>query len=162
MTPKKLKAAAIGGGAAGIASSIPIVNLANCICCALVVGGGMLAVYLAMRGEPATEKAPLGDGAMIGVLAGVAAAVVGAIVAIPMAAIVGDPMEMARSIMEGIEGVPPEVLEAFGGEEAAGAMAAVGLVGFLISLVVDVVFSAIGGVIGAAVFHKKPMLQTEA
>ena len=161
MTPKKLKAAAIGGGAAGIASSIPIVNLANCLCCALVVGGGMLAVYLAMRGEPAAEKAPLGEGAMIGVLAGVAAAVVGAIVAIPLTAIFGDPMEMARSIMEGIEGIPPEVLEALGGEEA-GAMAAIGLVGFLISLVVDVIFSGIGGVIGAAVFHKKPMLRTEA
>ena len=161
MTPKKLKAAAIGGGAAGIASSIPIVNLANCICCALVVGGGMLAVYLAMRGEPAAEKAPLGEGAMIGVLAGVAAAVVGTIVAIPLTAIFGDPMEMARSIMEGIEGIPPEVLEAFGGEEA-GAMAAIGVVGFLISLVVDVIFSGIGGVIGAAVFHKKPMLRTEA
>lgn len=160
MTPKKLKAAAIGGGAAGIASSIPIVNMVNCICCALVVGGGMLAVYLAMRGEPATEKAPLGDGAMIGVLAGVAAAVVGAIVAIPMAAIVGDPMEMARSIMEGIEGIPPEVLEALG-DEGAGAVAAVGFIGFLITLVVDVVFSGIGGVIGAAVFHKKPMLRTE-
>lgn len=161
MTPKKLKAAAIGGGAAGIASSIPLVNLVNCACCALVVGGGMLAVYLAMRGEPATEKAPLGDGAMIGVLAGVAAAVVGAIVAIPLAAVVGDPMEQMRSIMEGIEGMPPEVLEALGGEEAD-IGAALGLIGFLFNLVTSVIFSGIGGVIGAAVFHKKPTLETGA
>ena len=136
MTPKKLKAAAIGGGAAGIASQIPIVNFANCLCCALVVGGGMLAVYLAMRDEPPTPAAPYGDGAMIGVLAGVVAAVVGAIVAIPMTMIVGDPTEMIRGIIEGIEGMPPDA--------------------FLISLVIDVIFSAIGGVIGAAVFHKKP------
>ena len=159
MTPKKLKAAAIGGGAAGIASQIPVVNFANCLCCALVVGGGMLAVYLAMKGEPPAPTTPYGDGAMIGVLAGVAAAVVGAIVAIPLTAIFGDPAEMIREmirgVLEGIEGMPPEALEAFSGEEAGG-LAAIGLVAFLMSLVVDVIFSAIGGVIGAAVFHKKP------
>lgn len=161
MTPKKLKAAAIGGGAAGIASSIPLVNLVNCACCALVVGGGMLAVYLAMRGEPASEKAPLGDGAMIGVLAGVAAAVVAAILAIPLAAVVGDQMEQMRSFMEGIEGMPPEVLEAFG-DDGAGVGAAFGVIGFLVSLVTNVLFSGIGGVIGSAVFHKKPTLETGA
>ena len=155
MTPKKLKAAAIGGSAAGIASQIPIVNFANCLCCALVVGGGMLAVYLAMKDEPATATAPYGDGALVGVLAGVAAAVVGAIVAIPMTALFGDPMEQVRSFLEGIEGMPPEALEAMSGAETGG-VASFGAVAFLMSLVVDVVFSAIGGVIGAAVFHKKP------
>ena len=155
MTPKKLKAAAIGGSAAGIASQIPVVNFANCLCCALVVGGGMLAVYLAMKGEPPAPAAPYGDGAMIGVLAGVAAAVVGAIVAIPVTAIFGDPMEQIRSILEGIEGMPPEALEAMSGAETGG-MASFGVLAFFASLVVDVIFSAIGGVIGAAVFHKKP------
>ena len=155
MTPKRLKAAAIGGSAAGIASQIPVVNFANCLCCALVVGGGMLAVYLAMKDEPATATAPYGDGAMIGVLAGVAAAVVGAIVAIPMTAIFGDPMEQVRSFLEGMEGMPPEALEAMSGAETGG-MAAFGVLAFLASLVVDVIFSALGGVIGAAVFHKKP------
>ncbi len=155
MTPKKLKAAAIGGSAAGIASQIPVVNFANCLCCALVVGGGMLAVYLAMKDEPAAATAPYGDGAMVGVLAGVAAAVVGAIVAIPMVALFGDPMEQIRSILEGIEGMPPEALEAMSGADTGG-MGSFGVVAFLMSLVVDVVFSAIGGVIGAAVFHKKP------
>ena len=154
MTPKKLKAAAIGGSAAGIASQIPLLSLANCLCCALVVGGGILAVYLAMKGEPPAPTAPYGDGAMIGVLAGVAAAGVGAIVAIPMVALFGDPMEQVRSFLEGMEGMPPEALEALSGAETGG-MASFGPVGFLISLVVDVVFSAIGGVIGAAVVHKK-------
>ena len=155
MTPKKLKAAAIGGSAAGIASQIPIVNFANCLCCALVVGGGMLAVYLAMKGEPPAPTAPYGDGALVGVLAGVAAAVVGAIVAIPMTALFGDPMEQVRSFLEGLEGMPPEALEAMSGAETGG-VASFGAVAFLMSLVVDVVFSAIGGVIGAGVFHKKP------
>ncbi len=155
MTPKRLKAAAIGGSAAGIASQIPVVNFANCLCCALVVGGGMLAVYLAMKDEPATATAPYGDGAMIGVLAGVAAAVVGVIVAIPVTAIFGDPMEQVRSFLEGMEGMPPEALEAMSGAETGG-MAAFGVLAFLASLVVDVIFSALGGVIGAAVFHKKP------
>lgn len=152
MTQKKLRAAAIGGGAAGVASQIPLVN---CLCCALAIGGGLLAVYLAMRNEPATVTAPYGDGAMVGVLAGVAAAIVGAIISIPMAVIFGDPMELFRSFVEGMEGVPPGVLDAMSGEEA-GALAAFGLVAFLVSLVFNVIFSAIGGVIGAAAFHKKP------
>ncbi len=153
MTPNRLKAAAIGGGAAGVASQIPGLNLVNCACCALVVGGGMLAVFLALRNEPATGKAPYGDGALIGALAGVVAAVVGAIVLIPIAALFGDPTEQLRGLLEGIESIPPEILDAMGGEEgAAGTFA---LVGFLVSLVVDVVFSTLGGVLGAAVFGKK-------
>ncbi len=155
MTPNRLKAAAIGGGAAGVASQIPGLSLVNCLCCALVVGGGMLAAFLALRNEPATEKAPYGDGALIGALAGVVAAIVGAIVLIPIAALFGDPMEQMVRMLEGLEGIPPEVLDAMGGD-AAGAVGAFALVGFLMSLAVDVVFAAIGGVIGAAVFHKKP------
>ncbi len=155
MTPNRLKAAAIGGGAAGVASQIPGLSFVNCLCCALVVGGGMLAVFLALRNEPATEKAPYGHGALIGVLAGVVAAIVGAIVLIPIAALFGDPTEQVLRMLEGIEGMPPEVLDAMGGD-AAGAVGAFALLGFLFNLVLYVVFSGIGGVIGAAVFHKKP------
>lgn len=156
MTPNRLKAAAIGGGAAGVASQIPGLSFVNCLCCALVVGGGMLAVFLALRNEPATEKTPYGDGALIGALAGVVTAIVGAIVLIPIAALFGDPMEQTLRMLEGIEGMPPEVLDALGGGDAADAARAFAVVGFLMTLAVDVVFSAIGGVIGAAVFHKKP------
>lgn len=156
MTPNRLKSAAIGGAAAGVASQIPGLNFVNCLCCALVVGGGMLAVFLALRNEPATEKAPYGDGALIGALAGVVAAIVGAIVLIPIAVLFGDPMEQVVKILEGIEGIPPEVLGAIGGDDAAEAAGAFAVIGFLMTLAIDVAFSAIGGVIGAAVFHKKP------
>ena len=155
MTPNRLKAAAIGGGAAGVASQIPLLNFVNCLCCALIVGGGMLAVFLALKDEPATEKTPYGDGALIGVLAGVAAAIAGSIALIPITALFGDPMEQLVGMLEGIEGIPPEALEAMGGE-AGGAFGTLAFVGFLMNLVIYSVFSAIGGVIGAAVFHKKP------
>ena len=153
MTRNRLKAAAIGGGAAGLASSIPGLNFVNCLCCALVVGGGLLAAYLALRNEPGTEKASYGDGAMIGAMAGVVAAIVASIVSIPMSAMFGDVVEQMRSALEGIEGIPPEALDAMGGDTPAGAFA---LIGLLMNLVAFTVFSAIGGVIGAAVFHKKP------
>lgn len=155
MTPNRLKAAAIGGGAAGVASQIPGLSFVNCLCCALVVGGGMLAVFLALRNEPATEKAPYGDGALIGALAGVVAAIVGAIVLIPIAALFGDPMEQTLRMLEGLEGMPPEVLDALGGGDAAEAARSLALIGFVVTLAVNVGFGAIGGVIGAAVFHKK-------
>ncbi len=154
MTPNRLKAAAIGGGAAGVASQIPGLNFVNCLCCALVVGGGMLAVFLALRNEPATEKAPYGDGALIGALAGVVAAIVGAIVLIPITALFGDPMEQVVRMLEGIDNLPPEILDALGGDAAETART-FAVVGFLMTLAVDIVFSTIGGVIGAAVFHRK-------
>ena len=108
-----------------------------------------------MRHEPVTAAPRYGDGAMVGVLAGVAAAIVGLIVSIPMTMIMGDPMALARSILEGIEGMPPEVLEGSSGA-AAPSMAGLGVIAFLFSLVFNVIFSALGGVIGAAAFHKKP------
>ncbi len=148
MTPKKLKAAAIGGGAAGIASqlasTIPVAG--TCLSCGSVLGGGLLAVYLATRSEPVTARPRYGEGAMIGALAGVVAGILSAI----LSRIFDDSItEELRTALSGREDVPPEFLEALSGD---GARVLVGLL-YLVGIFFSVVFSSIGGVIGAAVFY---------
>lgn len=59
MSGKKIGAAAIGGGAGAVASQIPGLQLLNIACCALVVGGGILAVYLALKDDPRPRPRPM-------------------------------------------------------------------------------------------------------
>lgn len=160
MSPNRVKAAAIGGGAAGVASSIPFLDVINLACCALIVGGAVLAVYLALRSEPPTEQPPLGAGAAIGALSGVFAALAGTIVSIPIALIVGDASAGAlrefldSSEAEAIEGTLRDILEGFAGSGEGIAVGAL-LIGLGFSLVLYTIFGALGGVLGAAIFNRK-------
>lgn len=163
MSPNRVKAAAIGGAAAGLASSIPIVEFLNLACCALIVGGALLAVYLALRNEPPTENPPLGDGAAIGALSGAFAAVVGAIVSIPFALIAGEAGDAGASAIQdflesddgaAIEGPLRDFLEYLAGS-GEGILLGGFLIGFGFSLVLYTIFGALGGVLGAAIFNRK-------
>src|SRR2546423_15111794 len=74
----KMKAALIGGVVAGVLSVIPVVST----CCFLwALGGGFLAVFIYLKGAPG-PMAP-GDGAKLGVRAGVAGAFIYLIIAVP-------------------------------------------------------------------------------
>ncbi len=146
MNRSKLKPALIGGVAYAIASAIPFLNLVNVACCILTVMGGVLAAYLYMKNAPPSAKAPLGDGLKLGLLAGLIGAVVFALISIPMAMLIpwwpfGPPP---------LENLPPEV--------ASMLSSPVPLAIFfgLISLIIDPIFCGVGGVIGVAIFNKKP------
>ena len=160
MSQNRLKAAAIGGSIAGVASEIPVLNVVNLACCALVVGGAMLAVYMALRNEPPTESAPLGAGAAIGALSGVIAAVAGTIISIPLALLFGNVaanglqtfLESSDAVQ--IEGFPRDLLEAMAGSGEGLALGAL-LIGLILSLGFYTIFATLGGVVGAAIFRKK-------
>lgn len=159
MSPNRVKAAAIGGATAGVASSLPILEYVNVACCALIVGGAVLAVYLALRNEPPTEKAPLGAGAGIGALSGIFAAVVGTIVSIPLTLIRGNAgagaiQEMLDSGAIAIEGPVRDILESMAGSGDGIAVGAL-LVGLVFALIIDSIFGTLGGILGAAIFNKK-------
>jgi len=83
--PSMFMPALVGGGLAGILSAIPIIN---CLCCLWIVGGAMLAAYLLTK----ESKVPLssGDGAIVGVFAGIVAAIVDFFVSIPFQAMSED------------------------------------------------------------------------
>ncbi len=148
MTGKKLASAAIGGGAAAIASQVPGLQLLNLACCALVIAGGVLAVYLALKDEPASATAPYREGAKIGALAGV----VGSVLSILIGLLILGGLTGLMGLGALSDG-SAEDLEALGFISAIAGLGVIAAVVF--SLVLNVVFSAVGGVIGAAVVHKK-------
>lgn len=76
----KLKPALLGGLIVGILSAIPLLNYC---CCIWGIGGGVLAGFLYIKSSPLPVK--VGEGAVIGVLAGLVGAVLYFIIGVPTA-----------------------------------------------------------------------------
>jgi hypothetical protein len=157
MTPAKLQPALLGGVVMGVLSALPLIQAANC-CCAWVLFGGGLAAYLMQQNHPFPITA--GDGAIVGLLAGVIGAVVWAVLSVPIGLMMG-PIQAAffERMLENVRDVPPEfrvMIESMrtgGFEMGIGTIAA--FVGMLIAGVgVGAVFGAVGGLLGAVIFRK--------
>ena len=152
MAPAKLQPALLGGVTIGVLSALPVINLANC-CCAWVLFGGALASYLMQQNHP--EPIEIGDGAVVGLMAGVIGAFVWLVVSVPMSAVLA-PMqsEMANRALRDATDMAPELRALF--ENISGAPAiGIGLVfGFFVMLVVSTLFAMVGGIFGALMFRK--------
>jgi hypothetical protein len=147
-----LQPALLGGVAIGVLSALPVINLANC-CCAWILFGGGLAAYLMQQQRPAPISA--GDGALVGLLAGIIGTFVWTLVSIPLQAVL-IPLQngIIERAMSNAGDMPPEArefLEALGGGPAMGVVA---VLGFFISLFVCGLFAMIGGLFGALIFRK--------
>ena len=142
----------------GVLSALPIISAGNACCCLWVVSGGVVAAYLFQQ-NTTTPMTPA-DGALVGLLAGLAGAFVRAVVAIPIDLLVA-PMEQAmlqRFLDMGT--FPPEardILERFGRGGAMGGAYFVlsHIVGLMFWLCVGGVFSTLGGLLGALIFKKQ-------
>lgn len=147
-----LQPALLGGVVIGVLSALPVINLANC-CCAWILFGGGLAAYLMQQSRPAPIS--VGDGALVGLLAGAIGAVVWALVAIPIGALlVGFEATMLDNVLSNAEDMPPEArafLESLRRGPMRGAAA---VIGFIITLCVCSVFGMVGGLFGALFFKK--------
>jgi hypothetical protein len=154
-TPPMLIPCVIAGGIFGVLSGLPLVGAVNCACCALVVGGGVLAAFLYSRscrdaGVPFTP----GRGALVGLVAGLVHAVVATTVSTVVNFALGN---FGRSLEEMNRFTPPdpeaaevihritEIMESIG---PAGMI----LVGLALWIVLGAIFSTIGGLIGGAMF----------
>jgi len=135
----RTKAAIVGGLVAGVPSIIPLIST----CCFIwAIAGGFLAVFMYVKKSP-TPMSP-GDGAKLGLMAGVVGAVIYLIVAVPMM-LLGGAANIAAQMQNQ------------GGEAAGMAGIAAGL-GFAIVFVVAGILiglGAAGGAIGAAVLGRK-------
>jgi hypothetical protein len=151
MRPSYLQPALIGGAVLGVLSALPILSVANC-CCIWLIAGGVTGAYLLQQNTIAPIT--LGDGAIVGALAGVFGSFVRLLIGIPfraMAAPMQGPM-FARAIERA--DLPPEVrhnVEAF---LAGGGGIAVLFVVFFFNLALALVFSTLGGMVGAMLFRK--------
>jgi len=154
MAPAKLQPALLGGVAIGVLSALPVINIANC-CCAWILFGGALSAYLMQQNHP--EPIQAGDGAIVGLQAGLVGAFVWLIVSVPISAALAPlQSEMTQRILRDASEMAPEVrglLESISGRPVIG----LGLVfGFFVMLCVSTVFGMLGGLLGALMFRKNP------
>jgi hypothetical protein len=144
----------------GVLSALPIVAAGNLCCCLWVVSGGAIAAYLLQQNQAAPIEP--GDGALVGLLAGLAGAFVQFLVAIPIGILVA-PMEraMLQRVIEIAGTMPPEMRDAIDRYSNADAQLGVALVilkrvvSLMVWLFVGAIFSTLGGLLGAMMFRKQ-------
>jgi hypothetical protein len=152
-----LKATLIGGALFGFVGGLPVLGLLNCACCALFVAGGFVASYLYSK-ECKIQGAGFraGNGAMVGLVAGLFYAIVNTIVGGIAKAFM--PQPDPEQMMEMLEqfNLPPESVE-IAEKWMASSVGLWGLIiGFFVTLLLAAVFSTLGGLIGGSVFKVEP------
>jgi len=154
----KLVPSLIGGAAIAVLSTFPVISAANCLCCLWVIAGGFLSVYIFNNNLPDDGVMSQNDALILGLLSGIFGALFATFLSYFFLVIGYKPgMELVESLMDTQEDIAPEVrdmLDAFRGREGVLGPFVV-LIQLGVKLVVYVVFSTIGGVIGGAVLNKK-------
>jgi hypothetical protein len=154
MPSAKFQPALYGGLLLGVLSALPLISLGNLCCCLWVLSGGAVAAYLLQASQPSPITP--GDGAVVGLLAGLIGSAVQLLVSVPVSLVMG-PIQgrIAGRILENAGDLPENMrpmLDALrhGGFSVIGA-----ILGFIVFLCLAIVFSTLGGLIGAAIFKKK-------
>src|SRR5215212_8417693 len=102
-----LSSALLGGLFIGILSALPIVNVANC-CCLWIMGGGVVAAYLAQQDNAAPIT--LGKGARAGLMAGVTGAFIWLLATMALNVVVAPLQErMVEAMIRNAQDMPPDV-----------------------------------------------------
>jgi len=156
--PKMLKPALIGGVLLGILSSLPIIMAFNCVCCAWVIGGGILAAYLYIKDS--SVAVTLGRGVALGLLTGVIGTVVMALFSVPLYILSHGPgaglLDQMRQSIDQVPNLPPESRQFLRSLYARGGMSVVLYAfGFIFMLFLCSLFGMLGGAIGVAIFEKR-------
>ena len=132
-------------------SGLPIISAGNLCCCLWVLGGGVLAAYLLQQDQDAPIS--LGDGALVGLFAGIVGAFVVLVISVPLALLM-QPFRRAftEQILDQAENIPPWARELVMNRTGSALMIAGQ---FVVSLCAGGIFSTLGGLLGAAIFQKK-------
>lgn len=155
-TTDQRQPALVGGLIVGVLSALPIISVVNLCCCLWVVSGGVVAAYTLQQ----NRETPLtmGDGAVVGLLAGLVGAFVYLAVSIPVTILIA-PMERAlmQRVLENSATMPPGFRDYVGTYIGGDVRLALG---FIFMLSVGSVFSTLGGLLGAVIFGKKQLAGT--
>ena len=135
----KLKPVLLGGLAIGILSVLPVVSQVNIVCCAWAIGGGILAVYLYLKTNTAAPL-QMGEGIMLGALAGLVGGVIYASIYIPLL--------LFTSLSRQYE----QIMRQFGVAEINRGFY---VFGALITLVMYTLMAGVGGALGVKLFEKR-------
>lgn len=156
-TPSKLQPALLGGAFMGVLSALPFISYFNACCCLWIVVGGLLAAWLMQQNHP--TPITTGDGALVGLLAGVFGALIGTVVQLLLAPVQRElDLYMLSRFAEMMGEIPPmvaDVIEQRRNTPALTALSAIG--GLIVMMIVAPIFSMLGGLLGAALFRKKDL-----
>ncbi|HEV7744898.1 MAG TPA: hypothetical protein VGO56_07870 [Pyrinomonadaceae bacterium] len=132
----KLKPALLGGLIVGILSAIPLINYC---CCIWTLGGGVLAAFLYIKSSPTPVK--MGDGAMVGGLAGVFGGIIYFLLSLPINIFFGMAAMEEQLYRSGVHlpfsGIVLVLLASF------------------VGAIILAVLTALGGILGVAIFEKR-------
>ena len=152
-----LKPVLIGGVLLGILSALPLIQYFNCICCAWVILGGVVAARLYVKDS--SVPVTLGRGVAIGLLTGLIGTVVSALFSIPlflMTSRSGGLMEQLKQTLEQVPNLPPETRETIASWSSQGNINTIFyVIGFFLMLGINCLVAMIGGAIGVAIFEKR-------
>ncbi|MBI3493088.1 MAG: hypothetical protein HY047_15105 [Acidobacteria bacterium] len=159
-SPNYTQPALMGGAVMGVLSALPLIAAGNVCCCLWVVSGGLVAAYVFQQNQ-AAPMAP-GDGALVGLLAGLFGAFVHLVLSIPIDILMA-PIEraMTQRFFDMAGGMSPEVRDMFDRFAGSRAEASVGIIlvrraiAFVFMLFIGAMFSTVGGLLGAALFRKQ-------
>jgi hypothetical protein len=155
----KLRSAIIGGVVIGLLSGIPYLNLVNVFCCLWIIVGGALASYLYIK--KSSVPVNIGEGAMIGALAGAIGMMVQLLVGVPLTILAGYPeLNFLVSIMERLDPQKAEIYRQrvehiLSRPFSEQFFSSVFSLGTLLNLLITVVFAMIGGLIAIPLFEKR-------
>lgn len=145
----KLKPAIIGGVIVGILSAIPAVN--TC-CCIWALVGGLIAANMYIKASP--NPVTPADGAIVGAIAGAIGVVIIFVVGIPLQLIFGTAMmSMMSGIMQNAD--PSQAAQMRDMMAAQGLGFGRAIINAFMYGVTAVIFSAVGGLLGVALFEKR-------
>lgn len=146
----KLKPAIIGGVILGVLSAIPAVNYC---CCIWALVGGLVAAHLYIKASP--NPVTPADGAIVGAIAGGVGVVLIIVIGIPLNLILGAAMmSMMGGIMQNAD--PSQAAQLREAMAASGGVTIFNAIkGAVISSVIAVIFSAVGGLLGVALLEKR-------
>jgi hypothetical protein len=169
--PSKQRAAILGGLIIGAISGLPGLNLLNCCCCAGILFGGAMSVYL-YRQEFTNEMLPMesSDALILGIISGI----IGALIATSISAVISlmfGPVEteMVRNFMEKLtqkledsgsipQGTMDNMRDQFDKAMKEGSTIGGILRSLVYNLILYPIFSMLGGLIGYGIFGKKKPL----
>ena len=155
----KLRPALIGGLVMGLLSGLPYVSLGNLACCLWIVAGGALASYLYIKKSPTPVE--MGEGALVGLLAGVVGTVVKIIVGVPSAILAGYPVEhVLINLMERVDSQKAELYRQAMEDMMSRSFSeqffhSVFSLGTLLGFIITLIFALVGGLLAVPLFEKR-------
>ncbi|MGE5313951.1 MAG: hypothetical protein ACM3Q4_04565 [Acidobacteriota bacterium] len=156
--PDKLMPALYGGLVIAAFWAVPGLNLINCFCCAGVIFGGMLAVFLYARSiRPEMPPLTMNDCLRVGLLAGVIASVAAVAINVAVSLVFGNvAIEMMERIIMKMRVEMPAEFQQMVEEAKQQRISPVGaFFSIFVYLIPNALFSALGGLIGWSLFRPK-------